>query len=172
MSNELKDRKGYTTDEAEKRKEFREQVEKQAITVTDKRKTAETAGTLRQEGTRDGAARVRKAMELAGQAVDHQMNQQRGEHDAKATHGKKVEHQVGKASDSSGQDSKAASAASRAVDCKGAQAALHEAERAASEDQKWLSELRSRRHRDRESSEKKTRQQVDEVKKTLVKTVR
>ena len=164
MSGEVKDRSTHSREREKKKQEFGEQVKKQDVTVKDKAKGADTAAKLRQEGTRDGARAVAKAIEQAAKAIDQMMDKQKGEHDTKAGEGKQVEGRVGKAADASKQDSRAADQAARDIHTDGGKRAVQEAGKAAAEDDRWLSDLKKNRERERESSEKKTTEQLRDVK--------
>jgi hypothetical protein len=167
---ELKDRSRHQRDATEKKREFQEQVGKQEVTVKDKTRTSEVAQSFRQEGTREGADRVRRAMEAAGRAIDARVTEQKGEHDKAAAEGKKTETEIGKASEASGEDAQKAERLSREIKTEGGRDAVAEARDAAKDDQRHLSDLKQARERDRQASEEKTRAQVERVKSTQVRT--
>lgn len=169
---DYKDRKTLSNEAEKKKIAFTEQVKKQEITVKDKSIASETAGALHQDGTKDGAARVKKAMEGAGKAIDTQMDKQAKEHDNISKEGQREEKVLDQSAKAAESDSKKAGKAAGDVKTPEGKAALNEASKAAEEDKSWLKNKEKEREEKRKESEKTTKGQQSTVKSTRVVTKR
>jgi len=169
---DFRSKREYDREKQEKKKEFSEQEKKQDIVAQDKDKTAKAAGALKQEGTREGAEKVRRAMEQAGKSIDQKMNEEKGKHEHMAQDAQRKEGEVRKAADASKSDALSSERAATEVKTEAGQNAIKEAAKSAAEDQRWLEDHRKNREQERNDSERKTREQVQKVKTTNVKTIR